>query len=138
MKDSKNYLLILGLSILTFLLSGCTTDININNYIDKNDPFGLTFNKKDSATGFTKSDHFEISVNSDKYKKIIQWGNENTKGWKWTPASYITDISIGQDNFRLLHTFGSNGVVIGFTDKEGKPRQYTKAIKKGELDFLTQ
>ena len=58
-------------------------------------------------------------------------------GWQSSPAYYIEDIYVSKGDFRLIHTNGSNGVVIVFTDKEGNPKQYTKGIEKGELDFLT-
>jgi hypothetical protein len=128
--------------IFTFLLSvtvftSCNTTVNINDYIDKNATFTLTARKTDTITGLSTSDSFVVAVNSDKYKNIIQWGNENTNGWQTTFASYIADISLTQNNFRLLLT-GNNGVVIGFTDKDGKPRQYSKTINKNELNFLTK
>ncbi|HEY4799679.1 MAG TPA: hypothetical protein VII99_11425 [Bacteroidia bacterium] len=129
---------IFGLFILTLLLTGCSIDININDYIDKNAPLKLTIKKTDNSTGLTIADNFEIAVGSDKYKKLIQWGNENTDGWQQTPASYNPNIFVGQGKFRLLGFANGNGVVIRFTDKDGKPRQYTKTITQGELDFLTQ
>ena len=134
----RNYLSIIGLLILFSFLSACSIDININDYFDKNAPFNLAITKTDKSTGFSSTSNFEISVNTDKFKKIIQWGNENVDGWKWAPASYQLSICLGQGDFRLLSNLGSEGVVIGFTDKVGKARQYSKTIKKGSLDFLTR
>ncbi len=128
MKQIKRTLIIFGLLILTSIFFSCNPDININDYMDKNSPLKLSIGNP--------LEHVDIAVNSDKYKKIVQWGNENLKDWKWTPASYIADISLSQGNFRLLVLSNNNGVVIGFTDKDGKSRQYTKSINKGELDFL--
>lgn len=130
MKQIKRTLTIFGLLILTSVFTGCNTDININDYIDKNFSLKLSIGNP--------LDHVDILVNSDKYKRLVQWGNENLNGWQWTPASYIADIFVGQGNFRLLVLSKSNGVVIGFTDKNGKSRQYINKIKKGELDFLTK
>lgn len=79
-----------------------------------------------------------IQVNSNKYRKLIEWGKNNTDGWQLTPASYIAKIYVGQGKFRLLYTSGTEGVVIGFTDKDGKSNQYFKTTKKGELDFLKE
>ncbi|MCX6182408.1 MAG: hypothetical protein NT150_10810, partial [Bacteroidetes bacterium] len=107
-------------------------------YIDKNASLKLTINKKDNSTGLTTSEHFDIAANSDKYNQFVEWAQKNTDNWKWTPASYVADICVGQGNFRLLYSIGSNGVVIGFTDKEGKPKQYSKTIEKGNLDFLNK
>jgi len=130
MKQIKRTWTIFGLLILTFAFSGCNTAININDYIDKNSPLKLSIGNP--------LDHVDIAVNSDKYKKLIQWGNEHLNGWQRTPASYIADIFVGQGDFRLLLISKSNGVVIGFTDKNGKSRQYVNKINKGELDFLTK
>jgi hypothetical protein len=132
----KIFFIVSGLFILTSIFSGCRTDFNISEYINKRAPLKLTINKKNNSTGLTTSSNFEITVNSDKYQKIIEWGNKNTDGWKYTPASFIGDISVTQGNFRILYTLGSNGVVIGFIDKDNKPKQYSKTIEKGSLDFL--
>jgi hypothetical protein len=136
MRRIKTFFIVSGLFILTSIFSGCGTDFNIAEYINKNVPLKLTINKMDTSTGLTTSDHFELPINSEKYKKIIEWGNKNTDGWHSTPASYIADIYVGQGDFRMLYTLGSNGVIIGCTDKEGKPKQYSKIIEKGSLDFL--
>lgn len=136
MKKLKNFIKILGLYFATSIFSGCSTDININDYIDKNKSLSLIVTTQDSATGLSTSENFEIAINSDKYKKIVQWGNENINGWQWTPVSYIVNICIVQGDFRLLYTRGGQSIVLAFTDKEGKPKQYTKTIKQGELDFL--
>ena len=124
--------------ILALGLGACNSNININDYINKKAPIILQISKEDTITKFTSSEKIEIKVDSDKYKKIIQWSNENTSGWRWTPASYLSDISISQDNLRLLYWKGGVNVVIRFTDKENKPQQYSKTIKKGELDFLIE
>jgi hypothetical protein len=117
----------------TFMLVSCSSSINIKDYVEKNSAFSLTINSKDTATGFTKSSQTKIIVGSDKYLKLISWLDKNENGWHTTPASYISTILVTQQNsFRLLYKKGDNGVVIGLKDK-----QYSKTIKKGELDFLT-
>ena len=116
----------------TFMLVSCSSSININDYIDRSSPFDLTINSRDTATGFTQSLQSKITVNSDKYLKLINWLEKNENGWRITPVSYVTNISVTQRNsFRLLCSKGENGVVIGLGDK-----QYSKSIQKGELDFL--
>lgn len=127
---------ILVFFMLTSIFSGCSLDLHVNEYIDKNAPLRLTIREKDNSTGLTTSDSFEIAINSEKYRRLVDWADKNTGGWKWAPASYIADIYVGQGDFRMLYSIGSSGVVVGFTDKEGKPKQYTKTIEKGELDFL--
>ena len=119
-------------------LTSCTSQINFYDFIDKNAPLELRINKYDSMTGLTSTQQLEIPVNSDKFIKLERWANNNTTGWRSTPASYHAAVYVGQGNFRLLYTAGSAGVVIGFTDKENKSRQYSKITKKGELDFLVE
>ncbi len=136
MTPTKSFLTLSGLFIMISVFSGCSTYINISEYINKNAPLNLTINKKDNTTGLTTSNHFEIAIHSDKYQKLIEWGNNNTDGWQWAPASYIADIYVRQGDFRLLYTSVNKGVVIGFTDKEGKSKQYSKTIINGDLDFL--
>jgi hypothetical protein len=136
MKRIKTVLSILGLFILTSIFSSCSSEININDYINHNAPLQLTIIKTDNATGLSESKSFEIAVGSDRYKELIEWGNHNIDGWKWTPASYNTDIHVSQGDFKMLHSSESKGVVIGFIDNEGKPEQYSRGIKRGELDFL--
>ena len=135
MKTINQSLTIFLLFISTAVLTSCSSDININDYIDKNSSLKLTINKTDTNTGLTSSDLFEISPNSDKFKKLIAWGNENKYDWKSTLASYVCELSVTQDNFNLL-LLKHEGVVIGFTDKKGNGNQYQKIINKGDLDFL--
>ena len=117
--------------IATCILTSCKSTININQYVDKALPFGLTITTTDSATGLTKLTHMNIEVNSVKYVKLINWFDKNQDGWRTTPASYVTNIGVTQGAFRLLYTRNSVGALIGFTDKENKARQYSKTIKRG-------
>ena len=134
----KRQILQLFLFFSICMLTSCSSQININEYIDKNAPLELRIDKIDSLTGFTSTEQLEIPVNSDKFIQLTQWADNNTTGWRSTPASYIAGVCVGQENFRLLYTVGTAGVVIGFTDKENKPRQYSKKTKIGELDFLVE
>ncbi len=131
----------IGLTLLlttTCILTSCSSPININNYVDKTSPFNLTINNTDSATGLTKSTQAKIAVTSDKYLKLINWFDKNENGWQTTPpASYVTNISVTQGSFRLLYNKDADDVIVGFTDKNNNPRQYSKTIKKGELGFLS-
>ena len=135
MKKCPQFIILL---LFTSILSSCGTTVNINDYIDTNVPLTLIVWKRNITTGQSTSDSFTIAVNSVKYKKIIQWSKENTSDWKLTPASYNTEIVLTQNNFRLLYTTKTDGVVIGFKDKTNKERQYSKKIKKSELDFIIE
>ena len=124
-----------------FTLTSYTSNINFNEYIDKNLPLELKiqFNylSKDSTMP-ERSERVEMPANSDKFFKLTQWAENNTSGWETTPALYVSEVFVGQGNFRLLYTTGTEGVVIGFTDRKNIPKQYSKKIRKGELDFLVR
>jgi hypothetical protein len=126
--------------ILTFTLlltlSSCSTEINIGDYINTNSSLTLSINKTTQDTGLTNSQKVEISPDSEKFKKIIDWGVNNQSSWTKTPASYISEVSVTQNDFRLL--YNHDFVVVGFTNKNGEPLQYSKKVKSGELDFLAK
>lgn len=131
MKAMKKIISAIGLFILTFTFYGCRQHIDINDYIDQKSALVLKIGNQ-----LERPD--TIKVDSDKYIKLIEWGKINTDNWQSTTASYISDIYVGQGNFRLLYLSEKDGVVIGFTDNQGNPKQYSKRIKKGELDFLKE
>jgi hypothetical protein len=132
----KKQIVPLFLFITICILTSCSRQINFNEYVDKNKPFVVTIHKNDSLTGLTTTKQLEILANSDKYNKLTEWADNNTSEWRSTPASYILEVAVYQENFRLLYTTGEAGVVISFMDKENKSRQYRRNTKKGELDFL--
>jgi hypothetical protein len=127
----KKMIAILVFFILTFTFFGCRQHIDISDYINQKSPLEIKIGNQ-----LKRPD--TIKVKSYKYRKLIEWGKNNTDNWQLTPACYITEIYVGQGKFRLLYTSGTEGVVIGFTDKNGKSYQYCKATKKGELDFLKE
>ena len=133
MNKHLRYMVIL---LITCVLTSCSTQINFSEYIDKNKPLEMMIMKYDSLSQNTKLIKLSIPANSDKYKRLIEWAEKNKSGWQSTPASYISEICISQGDFRLLYTPRSSGVVIGFSDVDKQPKQYSKSIMAGELDFL--
>ena len=134
MKTIPKYLIIL---LLTFVFIGCSTEIELKDYINISAPFQLTINHEDSISGLTSSKTIVLIENSEKWKKLIEWVENNKKGWHYSPVSYIADIYVIQGDFKLLYLRNSSGVVISFIDNQGNSRQYEKTIIKGNLDFLT-
>lgn len=124
--------------ILSLGMTSCQTDLDLNDVIDPKSPFTLTIRTVDPETGLSSHETEVIKVNSKKWKKLVDFATNNINGWQSSPASHIGDIYVSQGDFRLIQTKGSKGVVIAFTDKEGNPKQYTKGIDTGELDFLTE
>jgi hypothetical protein len=124
----KTFEIIVFLS-LTFIFIGCKENIEICDYIDQKKPLELRIGNQFDCLD-------TINVNSEKYRHLINWGKGNKENWHSTSASYNADIYVGQGNFRLIYWHGKDKIVIGFTDRKGNPKQYTKRIRKGELDFL--
>jgi len=122
--------------IFFFLLTitSCSTEISIEKYVDLNSNLTLTVNRTNETTGLTESETKIIEPRSEKFKKLINWANNNLDNWKSTPASYVAKVAVTQKDFRLL--YNQDFVVIGFIDNDGKAQQYSKAVKKGELEFL--
>jgi len=88
-----------------------------------------------------KSDNSSIVKTFDKNSEIILklkiWIKNNSDGWQSSIASYATpNISIIGNDVRLL--VFKDFVVVGFTDLNGKPQQYTKKVAISEFDFLTR
>lgn len=127
----KNYFLTLFIFINICNLTSCESRLNLDKYAKENLPFKLNLND-------LKIYNIEVPVNSQKHKRLIKWLKENETGWKNAEGSYILKVYISQKNFRLLFNQGSNSVIIGFIDDQKISRQYSKEIKKGELDFLVE
>ena len=136
-KTMKQIIMIMTL-ILSFAMTSCQTDLELNDIIDQKSPFTLTIRTVDPETGFSSNETEEIKVNSEKWIKLVEFAKNNLDGWQSSPVSYIGDIYVSQGDFGLIHTKGSNGVVFTFTDNQGNSKQYSKGINKGELDFLTE
>jgi hypothetical protein len=122
--------------IILSLLNSCETDLDINEFIDKKSPIILTIKPYDKVIELSEIKQFNIEVNSTKWNEILTFANQNKEKWHSSPASYIGEIYLTQGDFRLIYNKGSESVVISFMDKNGKPKQYVRKIKKGELDFL--
>jgi len=121
--------------LMTFL--SCQKNIDLNEIINQDLPLILTqrIQKVESEQSDFKID--TLKINSEKWKEFIHFMTNNKDNWKSTPASYISDFNVQQNDFHLLGWENGNGVVISFKDKNGKIRQMTKEIKNGEIDFLT-
>lgn len=127
----KKRIFLFQIILLLFLIS-CSSKIETTKHIDINAPFILTISSNDGFTGLSGRKVSSIDPASQKHQKFIKWINENSDGWKSTFASYLAEVSITQNDFRLLYY--ADFVVIAFND--GEARQYFKSITNGELDFL--
>ncbi len=132
--DKKTYLILI---LLAFVFTGCSTNFELEKYIDNSASFQLTINKINLKTGLTTKTTEDLDVNSIKWNKIIEWAGKNKEDWQFSIASHIGDVYINQGDFRLIYSEGSKGIVVEFIDKQGEIKQYIKEIVKGELDFMT-
>jgi hypothetical protein len=123
--------------LIGLAMTSCQSDLDIKDIIDQEANLLLTTSSVDSETSFSTNETEEIKVNSEKWNKLLSFAESNMDGWRSSPASYLGNIYVLQDDFRLIYTKGSEGVVISFMDKNAEPKQYVKKIDKGELDFLT-
>jgi hypothetical protein len=117
--------LYLGILLSLFTLTFCNTDVQFLNIIDKSKDFEIVGSKEKA-----------IYRNSIKHKLLINWTERNSNNWTQTPITFLHNIAIEQNNFRLEYYSGKDKVVISFIDKTNKPRQFIKTVKAGELDFL--
>ena len=127
----KNILFLL----LTISFWNCKSEVSLFRYFDKNASF--TLHVKDSALNISDLKGREIFPHDTIYLEFMKWMKNNESGWQSTMASFSSEAFIEQGKFRLLY-LKDGGVVLIFIDKENKVRQYSKASKKGELNFLTK
>jgi len=132
-KMKQTTTILFGLLVMT--LTSCSTDIHLVKYLDLNSPLTLMVNRTNNQTGLTSSDRILVEPKSEKFKKLVDWCHTNISDWQSTPASYIAKVSLTQNDFRLL--YNQDFVVVGFKDNNGRKKQYSKKVLKGQLDFLT-
>ncbi len=94
----------------------------------------LTVYRLDRATGLTTTEQSEIRPTTEKFNKFVNWCKTNNEDWQSSPASFVGQFTMTQDDFGIL--CNNNGVVIRFLDKGGKARQYSKTVKEGDFEFL--
>jgi hypothetical protein len=129
----KKFRVIFILITLATMIS-CSTEIEIEKHINLNSPMTLSINKTNGRTGLTETETKFIQPKSESFNKLIDWAKTNKKNWRPDISSWATATCLTQGNFRLV--YDGTWVGIGFTDNNGKPKQYVSTIKNGDLDFL--
>lgn len=125
-------------TMLTLLsITGYSREVNFMQYFQFQLPFTLTVNTSNKQTGLTASKTILVSPDSEKFTKLLIWCNKNTHNWN---SSSVADtiqaqLVLKQSDLQLL--YNKNRVTIMFIDYDGKKHQYSKNVKKGALDFLT-
>ena len=118
------------------ILTCCSTEIDIDDYVDNSKPIELTVRSKNDSVEFIGRPEILLTADSEKFKKLIDWGTKNVEGWESAIASYVmADAYLIQDDFHFGY-YKSGFVILNFKDKEGNPRQVKKQVDHGDLDFL--
>jgi hypothetical protein len=134
----KNKVLIIWLVlIVNGLLTSCSRQIYKEDILKSGDKLVIHFIPADKDLNRDTSINARsiiILPNTVKYKRFITWIEKNCKGWHFTPATYTSDIMILGDRFGMYYY--KSGVVISFTDENGKPQQLMKKLLPNELDFI--
>jgi hypothetical protein len=124
-----------GLFLLIFICS-CVQDLKPDEILKKENDFKLTIHQQGK---YTSDSTIVKTINKDSEKiiKLKNWITNNPADWKSSVDSWVTpDISLTGKDFRLL--IFKSFAVIGFKDKTGKLRQYTKQVDKSAFDFLIE
>ena len=126
--------LLFVLPIFLAIFQSCTQSIDINDLNISNTELKVTFLIKNSS-GLESIYTNKISNNSKELKYLNNWLINNSKEWENSIVSYGSPkISLTNDNFRFL--IYTDFVVIGYSDKNNKPRQLTKKVDSNEFEFL--
>jgi hypothetical protein len=126
---------IVGIFFFSVIVS-CKQDIKPDEILKRGNDFKLTIHLGDK---YTSDSTIIKTINKDSLQinKLKDWLTNNLHGWESSIASWATpDISLIGSDFRLL--IYKDGAVIGFTDRKGKSKQYTKKVDKSEFNFLIE
>jgi hypothetical protein len=131
-QSMKTFKIVIGLFLLIKISWGRA--IYSDEILDRENDFNLTIRNENKYSSDTTKVKI-INKYSEKIAELKDWILNNSEGWESSIASWITpEISLIGIDFRLM--IFKDGVVIGFTDKNGNARQYTKQVDKTEFDFL--
>lgn len=134
--ELKNRIRFSWIVIIINLLTSCSTKIEVVDYVDNSKPIELAIKSKSESVKFINQPKILITADSDKFKKLLDWGIKNTEGWESDFNSYVmADAYVTQKDFHLSY-FKSGFVILNIKDKEGNPSQIKKKVNQGDLDFL--
>jgi len=124
-----------GLLLLFFTIS-CGQTLEFDEILKDEKQFELKVNPNGNIvldSALTK----RIDADSEIILNFKTWLRNNPDNWESSIASWATpNISLTSNDFRLLIL--KDFVVVGFTDRSGKKRQYMKDIEKSDFNFLNE
>jgi len=125
----------IGFLLLIFTIS-CGQNLDFIEILKNEKQFELKVNPNGNLS-LDSSLTTKISADSEIISNLKTWLKNNPSYWESSIASWATpDISLIGSDFRLL--IFKDFVVVGFTDKSGKQKQYTKGTNESEFNFLTR
>ncbi len=125
----------IGFILLIFTIS-CGQNLDFEEILKNETQFELKVNPNGNLS-LDSSLTTKINADSKIIANLKTWVKNNPDNWKSSVASWTTpDISLTGNGFRFL--VFKDFVVVGFKDKSGKQKQYTKDTNETEFNFLTE
>ncbi len=123
----------LGLFLMIMTIS-CAQIFDSNELFKNETVLKLNIHQTDSVF---IDNSVDLRMDSPKAKELRNWIDNNKTDWKSSIASFAqASISVIGDDFRML--IFKDFVVIGFTDKKDKQRQFTKQSDFNDFEFLLE
>ena len=123
----------LGLFLMIMTIS-CAQIFDSNELFKNETVLKLNIHQTDSVF---IDNSVDLRMDSPKAKELRNWIDNNKTDWKSSIASFAqASISVIEDDFRML--IFKDFVVIGFTDKKDKQRQFTKQSDFNDFEFLLE
>tara|TARA_R110002050_G_scaffold300321_1_gene469156 strand:- start:318 stop:722 length:405 start_codon:yes stop_codon:yes gene_type:complete len=125
----------IGFVLLIFTIS-CGQNLDFEEILKNEKQFELKVNPNGNLS-LDNSLTTKINADSKIIANLKTWFKNNPDNWESSIASWATpDISLTGNDFRFL--VFKDFVVVGFTDKSGKQKQYTKNSNETEFNFFTE
>jgi hypothetical protein len=122
---------------LILIVTGCKTNIAIEDIIDFNEPFHVSVAIKDCDSDLNQIATYNIDPETDKWYQLFDFAIKNLDDW--SPSAAIHgDIHLQQGTFELMHNAETREVVISYVNESKKRYYYSKKTDTGELDFLVE
>lgn len=125
----------IGFLLLIFTIS-CGQNLDFEEILKNEKQFELKVNPNGNLS-LDSSMTTKINADSKIIANLKTWLKNNPDNWESSIASWATpNILLTSDDFRLL--IFKDFVVVGFADKTGNQKQYTKGASEAEFNFLTE
>jgi hypothetical protein len=125
----------IGFLLLIFTIS-CGQNLDFEEILKNENQFELKVYPNGNLS-LDSSLTTKINADSKIIANLKTWFKNNPDNWKSSIASWATpDILLTSDDFRFI--IFKDFVVVGFADKSGKQKQYTKDTDESEFNFLIE